>query len=391
MTNDIPRQNGAAEELPRGITYWNDEKRKLRWCWERRIEGKRVRTFFSSLEAAKRGKELAEAAMRTGADGRKVFDGAAQREYEAAKRIAGDVSLIEVAIFYRNHEHLRVKKTEKLSKIADISLEELERRGVSASFLSTTEVFYRAFLRDFGEKTADSVGSAELSAWISSKNWAYYSQMTAKRSLDCLFSCAKRLGFVAEVPKIEKSVLARKESKPVLVISVDETRELLRAVASKYPELLPNVALRCFVGLRSAEAARMRWEWIDFERKRIIVPAQICKTRDDWVLRSPELPETVFSWLALIPEGKRKGAISSPASKHGIPPLGLSWKWRKNALRHTFCTMHISLCGSAEKTALLLRHRGPAMLYRHYLAKLVDVSEANAYFSLTPQNTLCRP
>lgn len=388
MTNDIPLQNGAAEALPRGITYWNDEKRKLRWCWERRIEGKRVRTFFSSLEAAKRGKALAEAAMLSGADGRKVFDGASQREYEAAKRIVGDgVSLIDVAIFYRAHENLRVKKTEKLSKIADFSLKELERRGVSSAFLSTTESFYRMFLRDFGEKTADSVDATSLCAWITSKKkWSYYTQMTAKRSIECLFACAKRLGFVAEIPKIERTSLARKEAKPVLVINVEETRELLRAIARKFPEFLPNAALRCFCGLRTSEAERMRWEWIDFERKRIIVPAKICKTRDDWVLRAPELPETVFSWLALVPEEKRHGVI--PSRERNFRDVAMSWKWRKNALRHTFCTMHISLCGSAEKTALLLRHRGASMLYKHYLAKLVDVSEAQEYFNIKPENTL---
>ena len=58
-----------------------------------------------------------------------------------------------------------------------------------------------------------------------------------------------------------------------------------------------------------------------------------------------------------------------------------------NPLRYwllMFCTMHISLADSAEKTALLLRHRGTQMLYRHYLAKLVPKEEAERYFALSP-------
>lgn len=373
--------------IPAGIRHWDYAgDRKMRWCWERRIDGKRIRTFFSTLEAAIRGKAQAESAMLTGADGRKVFDGHAQREYEAAKRIVGDgVSLIDVAVFWRKHENLQTRKTATVSQTVREVLDYLSRRKVSDSFYRASKVYLVRFAEDFGTRDISTMRGREISEWIVATGLSPRTLVHIRSTLGYLFKRAKMLEYISEEPILDKGMLPKIERKPVLTLSVSETTELLRIISERFPQFVPNFALRCFCGLRTAEAARMRWEWIDEEHKRIVIPAHICKTRDDWVLQCPLLPETVFRWLASVPAEQKRGQIPAP-SRHNDAAIAevLPWQWKRNALRHTFCTMHISLESSADKTALLLRHRGTAMLFQHYLAKLVPPADAQAYFEIAP-------
>ncbi|MBQ9758513.1 MAG: hypothetical protein IJW12_01915 [Opitutales bacterium] len=376
----------AEDKIPKGIRYWDDPNRKLKWCWERRINGKRYRTFFSTLEAAIDGKEWAERAMQQGADGRIVFDSQMQREYLAAKEIAGDVSLIEVAIFWRKHEDLQTKKTATVRQVVDEVLDYISRRKTSDGFYMTTRTYLERFAKDFGKRDIATIRGREVSEWIAGTGLSPRTQVHIRGNLNYMFKRAKALEYIAQEPIIDKGMLPKVEKKPVLTLSVAEARFLMETVAKKFPQFVPNFALRLFCGLRTAEAERMRWEWIDEERKRIVIPAEICKTRDDWVLQCPMLPETVFEWFKTVPRSHKKGAIPFPKNKRETSiARALPWAWKRNALRHTFCTMHISISQSADKTALLLRHRGTAMLFQHYLAKLVPPEQAEEYFGILPR------
>ena len=60
--------------------------------------------------------------------------------------------------------------------------------------------------------------------------------------------------------------------------------------------------------------------------------------------------------------------------------------WPHNAMRHSFCTHHVSAYGSFEKTALLLRDDVGTMR-RHYLAHLHPKEESAAYFEILPSKS----
>ena len=68
-----------------------------------------------------------------------------------------------------------------------------------------------------------------------------------------------------------KAVKALKKSS-VEILSAAESEAILRGIEGSEPEFLPYYALRLFAGLRASEAGKMRWEWIDFEKKTIRVP-----------------------------------------------------------------------------------------------------------------------
>lgn len=368
----------------KGIYKINDPKRKNKWCWERRVEGKRTRTFFFSLEEAIVCKKAAEAdAKANGGSLRMVFDSKAQKEYLTAKEILNGVSLIESALFYRKHyEHLEVKS----APIEVVVREVLEHAGQGATekHRKALEAQLWRFAEHFKGRQISMIQPKEILKWANSLGYAPNTVLWLMQKITFLFNRAKSLGYLREFDGFDKSLLPKAQKTPIEVYSLDEVSQILRYAHKTCPIWLPNIALRCFVGLRTEEASKMLWEWIDIERKKILIPAEICKTRDDWVLQSPNLPDTIFKWLKLTPEEKRVGKIPTPPRALGrVIKLPL----KTNGFRHTFCTMHISLFGSADKTATLLKHKGTSVLYQHYLGKLVSEEEAKAYFSLTPHSS----
>jgi D-alanyl-D-alanine dipeptidase len=60
-----------------------------------------------------------------------------------------------------------------------------------------------------------------------------------------------------------------------------------------------------------------------------------------------------------------------------------NWPW--NARRRTFCTYHVAMHQSADKTALILRHRGKAsVLHESYRGTGVSQELGAAFFDLKP-------
>lgn len=368
----------------KGIYKINDPKRKNKWCWERRVDGKRTRTFFFSLEEAVVCKRKAEAdAKANGGSLRMVFDSKAQKEYLTAKEIVGGISLIDVSLFYQKHHE---ELTSKSVLIQDVVKDVLEHsaQGTTDKHKKALEKWLNIFADHFSGKNIDEIKPKEVFKWVNSLGFSPNTVLWVMQKITFLFNKAKSLGYLREFDGFDKSLLPKAQKTPIEVYSLDEVSQILRYTHKNCPIWLPNVALRCFVGLRTEEASKMRWEWIDFEKKKILIPAEICKTRDDWVLQSPNLPDTIFKWLEVIPEEKRVGKIPTPPHALG---RAIKLPLKNNGFRHTFCTMHISLYGSADKTATLLKHKGTSTLYHHYLGKLVSEEEAKAYFSLTPHSS----
>lgn len=372
-----------------GIHMVSDAGRRASpWVWQRTVDGKRVRTFFKTREEAVRMKRMAEAANRNdGADLRSVFDGRAQREYDAAKKVlGGEVGLVEACMYWREHAAERSRRTATVERVVEEVLAQTERRGTSDHYLDAQRRYLGQFAKDFAGREIASVRGREIIDWLTGLGLGALSLQVVATKIAGLFKRAAALDYVARPPVIDTTALPKPTPKPVETFSVGEVADLMAWVEDKYPQFVAHFALRAFCGLRREEADKMRWEWIDEDGMRIVVPAQVCKTRDNWVLQCPTLPRTVFDWLRSVPESDKCGVVAHPHVGFYRTITRLSpVEWRKNALRHTFCTMHISAFGSAEKTALLLRHRGISTMYNHYLAALVPKDEGDRYFLIGPQ------
>lgn len=371
----------------RQIFRVNDPDRRSQWVWQRFVAGEKVRTFFPSLREALEAKRNAEAEIRrNGGDSRRIFDLKAQREYDAAKRICGDeISIVDACLFWSRNKEEQPRRVAKIPEAVEEVLANLEKRGTTAEYFKTTRFYLRKFARAFAKRTVSDVRGHEILKWVASLNLAPSSANVVVTKIASFFKRAQALDYITRAPLIDRAALPKQPPIPVSAYSTAETASLLDFIAQNYPQFLANFALRAFVGFRTTEASKMRWEYIDEENQRITIPAQVSKTRQNFLLTDTILPPTIFRWLAAIPKSQKTDEIHAPEQRFfetliKTAPCG----WKKNVLRHTFATMHISLIGDASKTALILRHRSPQMLYKHYLAAIVPKAEAEAFFALNP-------
>lgn len=135
-----------------------------------------------------------------------------------------------------------------------------------------------------------------------------------------------------------------------------------------------------FCGVRVEEVERLDWEDIKLDREKPIVDMRKTKKRRR---RINEIPENAVSWLKLCvstgkvaPDNYTK-RMQRLRKKAGVP-------YPQNAARHCFASYHLQRFGAAAKTALMLGHRNPSLLYATY-REVVTPEGASSYFQILPK------
>lgn len=370
---------------------------------------KRKRTFYREKEDAER--EWKAHVRRVERHGKQsaAYDAIAHREYEEAKRIVPEVDLREVARFYRSHHPEDAINTAVAEAIALFQAQK-ESQNLSDSHSRRLKTHLDRFALTFGDRLVREVTGNETLEWVRDLGkeldprtvWNHYD------SLCNFFNWSARRGYTknASTDDIHESDLPVIPKKPKGVLTVEQVRAMLAWLDANRPRFVAWHALQLFAGIRNAEVARMQWEWIDLKRQVITLPGwtldrdggevtRVVKTGDDWVLH--DLPENLWLWLEK--HGEEKGPIRAPSGdavkrmrgrrfrelpEHPIP------SWPQNAMRHTFCTMMISLHDDAAKVANWSRHTNPKQLYKSYVGKLVSKEEAKEFFAIAPHSTQSR-
>ncbi|MBQ7667354.1 MAG: site-specific integrase [Kiritimatiellae bacterium] len=159
------------------------------------------------------------------------------------------------------------------------------------------------------------------------------------------------------------------------------------------------LTLGFFVGARTAEILRARWDDIDLKGGVLRIPRPKGWTRGAKP-RIVELENNAAAWLETWRAWTLKhGGAAAVAGRivrdaHDIQRwkerhlkrAGLSWgnDSGHNAMRHTFATMHVAAFRDAAATALSLGHSGgTAILEKHYRG-LVAKSVAQQYWRIEP-------
>jgi integrase len=229
---------------------------------------------------------------------------------------------------------------------------------------------YDALLRDLGSRPIASISPAMIDARLQLRT----NETTRARDfryLRLLFRWAYRMEYIERNP-ISRVESPRAKSKST-ILTVEEMRTLLN---KEMPEwLLACICLSGFAGIRTEELMRMDWADVDWQAGEIHVRPGVQKDSGGWTQRYV----TILPALArrkvdlkgpLVPTYRR--AYFDARRKLGIPP---------NALRHSFASYHLALCGDAGKTAHQMGHTSPAMVYRIY-ARAVRKADAENWWNL---------
>ncbi|MGN0861225.1 MAG: tyrosine-type recombinase/integrase [Candidatus Spyradosoma sp.] len=362
------------------------EKRPFRF--EKMVCGRRISRKFATLAQAREfGARLAAEIATQGVEGIGVSaeDRALLRK---AKAICGNHDVLEALKWWKRHFHANPGGEKAVSDVWFEFLEWLEKTERSAGHIRNVKATGKRFCAAFGVEALCSVTASRIVEWLLGLGVSPKTQRNFRGDIRGFFSFAKNVkGYIAEIPDVDARVLTRLKKSQTEILNAREAEAVLRDVEAREPEFLPYYALRLFAGLRASEAGKMRGEWIDFGKRTILVPGffggeRVCKTGEDWLLLPEIIPETVFAWLA--PAKKASGAVPVPNHTRR-EAVSRRFSVPRNALRHTFATMHLALTRDEGKTCLATRHTNIGTFRAHYRGVNQTAAEAAAFWALRPR------
>ena len=194
----------------------------------------------------------------------------------------------------------------------------------------------------------------------------------------------QRLCAVSPMEGIDRIRIPEKEPG---FMAVEDVRRFFTKAEEIDPDYVPVLALSFFAGMRSSGIARMEREDLDFEQQGIRHRGAKHKSGRRFFVQGFE--QNLWPWLE--PWRKFKVLPSWPSStaikRRERIYRDADVEFPHNAGRHSFCTYHVALHGSADRTATLLTHRGSiSVLYDHYRGNATQAA-AKDYFSIVPGQT----
>jgi len=304
----------------------------------------------------------------------------AQAEVVAAlaKLDAYHATLPEAVDFYI--KHARPDK-------GDITLEEGVQLFIKAkaaskrrpTYINRCEhTFYAPFARAYPKRNVSSITEKDAQAYVDGHpQWSSYSKASHISYLRTFFNFFIKKGYTKLNPfaNVEKPTAVSIIPK---VISPDDTATLLQYALDngRKPECA-LMALVFFCGVRVEEVGRLTWADVDLNRRIVLIGHDQSKMRHR---RVNPIPDNAYEWLNLCKSIGNVGPFNHEERmkrlrrKSGV-------KYPQNAMRHCFCSYHLAMYRDAPKTAMLLGHPNPALLYHTYY-ELVTHEAAMVYWNI---------
>jgi len=387
--------------------------------WLVRHRALRAETFATPEEAVARKAELIEL-ERTQGTAALTYSREIHADVTAARGVLPDgVSHLQAAEFWAEHHSEVVISLERAVE-QFVELRRSQSIRPDGWTRHTTDLNGRLgrFTLAFEGRELPVITAESILQWLSQLTDDKTGAALAPRSvanyriaLDNFFNYAERRKWVHPSPMrgVIQDDLPRVRRSKKHPLTIDQAVQLLAVIRREAPDYLIHFALRLYLGVRTEESQRFQWEWIQRDQGRIIIPGwflreeaesvtieQGSKTGDDWSI--DDVPPAFWAMYDSEPHPST-GTVPRPSNNrwHGYakPQAGRTpidslkrlvmhelalETWPHNALRDTFCTLHMSAYRSAERTALVLKHRNSQTLWQSYLGQLVPQAEAVAFF-----------
>jgi integrase len=268
----------------------------------------------------------------------------------------------------------------------------LAKQGVSRSHLSFNRLFLGAAIESFGDRSLESISPDEFVRGAKPE-WG-------PRSVRGYIGCVRNLCRWAQdhdYAPYERKLFIERVRNPKLAVqdpefyTPEEMRRLLREgakmVGQKTEFLFLLLILGGFVGMRTSEICRLRWEDMLLSHKSIKLSSSITKTR---LRRIAKIPDNAMEWLSHV---KPSHGVIVP--QHLVQNLtrftgdltrAAGVEWKKNGLRHSYVTYAMAKERNAWEVSEQVGNT-PRVLQVHYKG-LVLASDADEWFSITPNSTL---
>ena len=281
--------------------------------------------------------------------------------------------------------------------------------NLSARYLKQLEYDLNRFGAKFGGRIGDVAGT-EVDGWLRSLGLAPRTRNNLRASVATLFAFARGRKYLPkDHDELEAVPVAKDADGEIEIFTPAEMSELLLAAS---PRLLPFLAIAAFAGVRHAELQRL--DWADVKRDGDIIEIRPGKAKTGsrrvipilpnlkawlephWQETGPvcgyvnmtiqfeELTRRVNEERARQATGRGGPARVAPRSpERGDGAAAAEFKWKHNALRHSFISYRVAQIQNVAQVALEAGN-SPQMIFKHY-RELVRPKEAEAWFAIVPE------
>jgi integrase len=372
---------------------------RVRFAISHYRDGKRLRQFFSTLEAAK--KEGMFVAQRIQAGMQHVTDlkpherdnyaralqllagsgiplVAAIEDYVQARKLADGEPLTTLVGDYRRHFKPLIRRA-TLREVVDELIAARQQDGASRAYVSQLKTVLTRFADAFPGGILD-LSSSDVDSWLRRMNLSAGTRNSMLLCVKVLFSFARERNYLPA-----ERMTAAEQIKKVKVktgdVSVFTPKEMAKILHAAPPHLVPILAIGAFSGIRMAELNRLDWSAVDLERGHIELRASQAKTASRRII---PITDNLRAWIEPLP---RKGQVVRTVLLHReVTALSraLKLEWPRNVLRHSFISYRIAKVKSADQVALEAGN-SPSIIFKHY-RELTTEDQADQWFGILPKD-----
>lgn len=219
---------------------------------------------------------------------------------------------------------------------------------------------------------------ATLTAWLAALPLAPRSKWNLLRAVGAFFNHAVRSDWIPVSPMAKVRLPALRRAAPCILTPEDMASLLAHA------DVLTRrwLVFGGFMGLRTSEIDRLRWEDVRLAEGHLYVSAGKTANAERWVSLTPPV---LRMWKALLPE--RRGSVMNNLegtplhrrrqrtfAKAGVAP-------EVNALRHSYGSHHLVEHSNPSRTAMEMGHHSPQVTFACY-RRAVTRTQAAAWWAL---------
>lgn len=254
---------------------------------------------------------------------------------------------------------------------------------LSEAYLEGAEkTFLNPFARYFKDRIVSDISSEEIEAYIKSHTkWGSTTIRSHQNYLSTFYNFLIKKGR-AKLNPIAKLEKPQRKQDAAKLLTVEQAQTLLQfAFDEDCKKECAAMTLVFFCGVRVDEVARLTWASVDLEKMLLRLEAEITKKARR---RVNGIPQNALHWLTLCKgSGKIAPADYDQRMKRLRKKSGV--KYPQNGMRHSFCGYHLAMFGDAAKTALLLGHPNPTLLYSTY-HEVTTKEEAEKFWAIVPKS-----
>lgn len=351
------------------------------------IGGKRTFKSFPTEEAARNYQKrcLEIEARKKPVDLRDLNESSRHEVLSALAKLRDHNATITQAVdFFIKHAN-PARGDASISEIMAKFRSAKSKAGMSPKYLDNSDSsFFTPFKRHFSDCPVSELTTEDCQTYLDQHTtWNATTKRSHIRHLSVLCNFAVEKGYMSYNPftKVEKPKRPPSTSRH-RVATVENVIKILNfALNNGYKQECTALVLILFCGVRTEEVSRLKWEDIKLDESPPAVHlfddiTKATKTRIN------EIPANALQWLKRLREkGPVVGAKFEGRMRYLRKMSDASFK--QNAARVSFASYHIAMHENGIKTAFLLGHDNPTLLYNTYKA-VVTKSEAERYWKITP-------